>query len=861
MSRTRAILAGPFASTPFANGLRMFLAGSGRFDTVEAADHAAVDDLLLEDGPVVVIAEGIDLRWALDLLDRAGQLSVVLLDDAGRRAVMTVDDPGAQHLVRLIEELGVPDRAGAGTRPIARLHLVDPSHASGSAEVQDPTSPLNLDAQPPRPESSRGLDSTAVPSIRSDPASVDHPASVDLTSVTTWLSLVLGVRLRERAEGANEPSFAGWTASPSDALAGLGLENNTADELRARFADTDRGVIVDRRGLPAVLAAAARSFALSDGELRALLVALAPELDARFGVAIGVLHDDLNRRRPSVTLLDELGESRFGAWRCRQELEATGSLLGRRLLVPDRRDPTVPVVEAGLLPLPALIASLFSPTIDAAARATGARLVRSRGVVAAAGAEQRAAQQLEAAIAGADGTALVRLAEPAGGWFERVAAATGLTLVDGDLAAVADGRPIDDAITSWLCLAAMTGAGLHLRGVGELTAPDHRRLGEALRSFAGTVVAVVYDGPSPDIESDCPAVVLRRPELDVGERIDLWSSAAANSGLVLSEVDATALATTLPLGPSEIANAVARFAVQPLEADEPIARQLRQVAIDQRSHDLPPTVRSIATRFAWDDLVLADPAKAELRSIMAHFTLSASVLDRWGFVDRLTYGRGVSALFSGPSGTGKTMAAQVLALELGVELLLVDLSKTVSKYLGETEKNIDAAFRVAEGRGALLLFDEADALFGKRSEVKDAHDRHANVEVAYLLQRMEAFEGIAILTTNLKQNIDDAFLRRLRFLVDFPLPDAAAREVIWQHAFPERAPLADDIDFGFLGRRLQLSGGTIQQIALHAAFAAVDDGPIRMRHILAATRRELDKLGMFDAGRALEARAARAGAA
>ena len=857
MSRTRAILAGPFASSPFANGLRMFLAGSGQFDTVEAADHAAVDDLLVEDRPVVVIGEGIDLGWALDLLDRAGHVSVVLLDDAGRRAVMAVDDPGAQHLVRLIEELGVPDHAGAGTRTVARLHLVDPSDTDESTRANDPTSADDLiGTDPSRTDPTRTLDPTAASSVRSD------PASVDLRSVTTWLGLVLGVRLLERAERASEPSFAGWTASPGDALAGLGIEDSTADELRARLADADRWVIVDRRGLPDVLAAAARSFELRDGELRALLLALAPELDGRFGVAIGVLHDDLNRRRPSITLLDELGEARSGAWRCRQELDASGSLLDRRLLVPDRRDPTVPVVEAGLLPLPALVASLFSPTIGAAARATGARLLPSRGVVAATGAEQRAAERLAAAIAGAERTALVRLAEPGGRWFERVAAAAGLTLVDGDLTAIAGGRPVDDVVTSWLCLAALTGAGLQLRGVGELAAPDHRRLGEAFRSFDGTVVALVYDAPCPDIESDCPAVVLRRPELDVGERIDMWSSAAAGSGLVLSEVDATALASTLPLGPSEIADAVARFAVQPLEAGEPIARRLRQIAIDQRSDALPPTVRSIATRFAWDDLVLADPAKAELRSIATHFTLSASVLDRWGFVDRLTYGRGVSALFSGASGTGKTMAAQVLARELGVELLLVDLSKTVSKYLGETEKNIDTAFRVAERRGALLLFDEADALFGKRSEVKDAHDRHANVEVAYLLQRMEAFEGIAILTTNLKQNIDDAFLRRLRFLVDFPLPDAAAREVIWRQAFPERAPLADDIDFGFLGRRLQLTGGTIQQVALHAAFAAaVDDDAIGMRHIVAATQRELDKLGMFDAGRALEGRAARAGAA
>jgi AAA+ superfamily predicted ATPase len=503
---------------------------------------------------------------------------------------------------------------------------------------------------------------------------------------------------------------------------------------------------------------------------------------------------------------------------------------------------------------------LFSPTIAAAVQATGARLLSSRGSVATSRAEGLTADRLAAAVAAADRTALVRLSEPGGRWFERVAAAAGLVLIDGDLGAV-EGRPVDDVVAGWLYLAALTGAGLQLRGVCDLTAPDHRHLGEAFGPFDGAVAALAYDGPCPDVEADTSPILLSRPEVGVVERIDMWSEAAASSGLALSEVDATCLASTLPLGPAEIVEAVARLAGQPREAGEPIARLLRHIAVDQDKDALPPSVRSVATRFTWDDLVLADKAKTELRSIAAHFTWSASVLDRWGFVDRLTYGRGVSALFSGASGTGKTMAAQVLARDLGVELLLVDLSRTVSKYLGETEKNIDTAFRVAERRGALLLFDEADALFGKRSDVKDAHDRHANVEVAYLLQRMEAFEGIAILTTNLKQNIDDAFLRRLRFLVDFPLPDASAREVIWRQAFPHRAPLADDIDFAFLGRRLQLTGGTIQQIALHAAFAAVDGGAIEMRHVLAATQRELDKLGMFDAGRAIEGRAARAGAA
>ncbi len=216
------------------------------------------------------------------------------------------------------------------------------------------------------------------------------------------------------------------------------------------------------------------------------------------------------------------------------------------------------------------------------------------------------------------------------------------------------------------------------------------------------------------------------------------------------------------------------------------------------------------------------------------------------------YGRGVPALFSGPSGTGKTMAAQIIARELAVELFQVDLANTVSKYIGETEKNLDRIFEAAESASAVLLFDEADALFGKRTEVRDAHDRYANVEVAYLLQRMEAYSGLVILTTNFRQNLDKAFMRRLRFVVEFPEPDATHREAIWQRVFPDDAPLAEDVSFGFLARRLELTGGHIQQIAIRAAFAAVgEDAPIGMRHIVHATREELRKLGMLNAEQTL----------
>ena len=211
----------------------------------------------------------------------------------------------------------------------------------------------------------------------------------------------------------------------------------------------------------------------------------------------------------------------------------------------------------------------------------------------------------------------------------------------------------------------------------------------------------------------------------------------------------------------------------------------------------------------------------------------------------MPYGRGVTALFFGASGTGKTMAAMGVAHKLGIQILRIDLSKVVSKYIGETEKNIDHVFADAQRSGSAILIDEADALLGTRSEVKDAHDRYANIEVAYLLQRMEAYDGLAILTTNMRQNLDAAFLRRLRFIIDFPRPDADARERIWRQCLPSESHELDDVAFRLLARKIDLTGGHIRQITLRAAFiAATSDILINFQHIAQATRAELAKLGM-----------------
>jgi AAA+ superfamily predicted ATPase len=263
-----------------------------------------------------------------------------------------------------------------------------------------------------------------------------------------------------------------------------------------------------------------------------------------------------------------------------------------------------------------------------------------------------------------------------------------------------------------------------------------------------------------------------------------------------------------------------------------------------RTHARPQLdhlAQHIDPRATWDDLILDRRSKQLLREISIHVRQRTQVYERWGFAERSARGLGISALFAGPSGTGKTTAAEVLARELGLDLYRIDLSALVSKYIGETEKNLRQVFDAAEDGGAILLFDEADALFGKRSEVKDSHDRYANMEVSYLLQRMEAYRGLAILTTNLRDSLDSAFMRRIRFVIEFPFPSPEQRVAIWQRMFPASAPTRD-IDLTKLAR-LNLAGGSIRNVALGSAFLAAEEGvPIQMRHLQAAARNELAKL-------------------
>jgi SpoVK/Ycf46/Vps4 family AAA+-type ATPase len=279
-------------------------------------------------------------------------------------------------------------------------------------------------------------------------------------------------------------------------------------------------------------------------------------------------------------------------------------------------------------------------------------------------------------------------------------------------------------------------------------------------------------------------------------------------------------------------------------AGEPTLDDLFTEARAHSGHQLATLTHKVRPGYSWRDLILPDDALSQLREICSWVATRHLVLGEWGFGKRLSLGKGVTALFAGPSGTGKTMAAEIVAGELGLDLYKIDLSGVISKYIGDTEKNLDRIFNAAENANGILFFDEADALFGKRSEVRDSHDRYANVEISYLLQKMEQYEGIAILATNLRQNMDEAFTRRIQFVVEFPFPDETYRRQIWQVLIPSEAPVEPGIDFAFLAQRFRLAGGNIKNIVLGSAFlAAVEGRPIGMHHLLRATRREFQKMG------------------
>ncbi|MFD0689871.1 ATP-binding protein [Actinomadura fibrosa] len=392
-----------------------------------------------------------------------------------------------------------------------------------------------------------------------------------------------------------------------------------------------------------------------------------------------------------------------------------------------------------------------------------------------------------------------------------------------------------------------------------LYAPDD--LADEVRGYPGVAVTAGA-GPLPGPPGDTVEVSFARPCYEVRHRV--WTVRLAAAGM--DAAPAAELAARFRFGPDRIGGAVAAAAAtwaveramrppqsgQP-DPDDPTGpdgtagpgrAELFAAARAQTGHELAALARRIEPLNGWDDLVLPADGLGQLRELCAQVTGRRTVWRDWGFADKASRGRGVTALFTGPPGTGKTMAAEVVAGELGLDLYTIDLSSVVSKYIGETEKNLEKVLAAAGDADAVLLFDEADALFGRRGEVRDARDRYANVETSYLLQRLEQYDGIALLATNLRRHLDPAFTRRLGFVVDFPLPGEAERRLIWERSLPARAPRGDDLDLSALAGEFPLTGGEIRNVVLRAAFAAAAAGqPIGQGDVLEAIRREHRKTG------------------
>jgi len=595
----------------------------------------------------------------------------------------------------------------------------------------------------------------------------------------------------------------------------------------------ERSVAAQGVTAPTRLHRLARGFGLGPLDMDLFLVALAPDLDARFERLYAYLQDDVSRRRAGIGLALELATGVAGATAARVRLGPASPLvaggllvveeperpfLTRSLRVPDRvtahllgddaHDPRVAMLAMEPVPL----ASPAGAPVARAAEA-GIRLMHVRERPGSA-----AGAMVAGALAGVGRRVLAidlgRLGEPDDVPDIAAAAARECRLLDATLMA----GPIE---------------ALADRGAG------------AVRAFAELPCPVVLVGSrtwDPAWSRDVP-VVVDAPVPSVEDRADAWRAALGDDGW---PDDPGPLTVQFRLSPEHIVRAARSARQQAVAQGRPLTPDdLQHGARAQNAAGLERLARRVRPSVGWADLVLPGDVVGQLRELASRARLRDVVLDGWGMGRASSLrGRGLTALFAGDSGTGKTMSAEVMAGELGLDLYVIDLSTVIDKYVGETEKHLDRIFGEADRVNGVLLFDEADAVFGKRSDVRDSHDRYANVEVAYLLQRMEQFDGVAILTTNLRSNLDEAFTRRLDAVIDFPVPDEGDRLRLWDRHLPAGVPRDADVDLGFLARSFRLSGGNVRNVCLAAAYlAAADDRPLRMADLIHGTAREYQKLG------------------
>ncbi|MFJ5081969.1 ATP-binding protein [Streptomyces sp. NPDC088706] len=592
-------------------------------------------------------------------------------------------------------------------------------------------------------------------------------------------------------------------------------------------------------------------FGLVPLDVELLLVAVAPDIDPRFERLYGYLNDDLTRRRPAIGLALEL---------CGLPAASSGRF---------RFAPSAPLVAGGLLEIGEPERPLLSRSLRAPDRVTAYLLGddepdgRLRGLVrvpAPGGAPDDRPQAHRIAAALSTGSGLVHLldrgGDPSGLAVEALVAVGRRPLVVDLVALAASGDQAPELVRTLAAEARIAHGGVVL-GPLEALAPERpegaRLLATLCTALSGTpLIAYGKKNWDPLWTRDSPVPVTVPPPgpADAARR---WRQALAEAARSLGLPDERASAddrlteatTSYRLDSDQlrkaatVASRLALLEQRPVHPDD-----LRTAVRAQNGAGLERLARRIEPAVGWDDLVLPPASRTQLTELALRARHREQVLGEWGMRPGGGRGRGVIALFAGESGTGKTMSAEVVARDLGMELYVVDLSTVVDKYIGETEKNLERIFVEASDVNGILLFDEADAIFGKRSEVKDAHDKHANMESAYLLQRMESFDGIAVLTTNLRANLDEAFTRRLDVVAEFPMPDAEQRLALWDRCLGTSIPRDPGLDLEFCAARFELAGGSIRACAVTAAYLAAESrAPLAMDQIVTAVLQEYRKLG------------------
>ena len=623
---------------------------------------------------------------------------------------------------------------------------------------------------------------------------------------------------------------------------------------------------------PPRLAWLAKTYDLSLCDMDLIVLALAPHLDLRYERVYAYLQDDVTRHRPSVDLALRLlcpSEDLMLAFFERFSAEAPLIRAGLVRLVPEPNQTDPPVLDHYLQLEDQILHFLlgrkcldprlkpFSELCEAMAipqdlTVAGELLETLRPLVLRA---QQASRPLKLYFRGLQGVGKRETAEV-------IASAAGAPLLVVNLAQItsAEGE-FEDTLQLIRLAARLHGAILYLDNFDAISKDEQTSRSQLLATFLKNDTGItILAGESKHravTDSSIEIINVSFPPQNFSARRMCWQQNLQRLGIDVEASVLDALASRFRLTQGKITDssrmatheALWREAMRAAEeASEltvvrPTVSELFASARALTSSNLSELASKIEPTYRWKDLVLPPDQLSQLHEICNRAANGHVVYGEWGF-DFGLIGKGINVLFSGPPGVGKTMAAEVIANELQLVLYKIDLSQVVSKYIGETEKNLHRIFQEARASSAILFFDEADALFGKRSEVKDAHDRYANIEVGYLLQKMEEYDGIAILATNLRHHMDEAFMRRLQFIIEIPFPDEEHRRRIWQTIFPPQAPLDADVDCQLLAKEIKLAGGNIKNIALAAAFNAANNGRvINMSHIVQATRREFQKLG------------------